>query len=186
MNTIALAATTALTVSSPVQEWLDRGRGLVAARELADWRLADWIAEGRQQFGEQLQFDMLEAELGLDRKQLRAASRIAEAFPIHKRAAGVSFDVHRHIAQLPEPMRLETLQRASVEHWTPKKATTVVTEYRRQQAMFEDHDPERLATLIYRAWNNASPETRRLAFALIEVAAANNFGLIDEEVAHNA
>jgi thymidylate synthase ThyX len=47
--------------------------------------------------------------------------------------------------------------------------------------VFEDDDPERLATHMYRAWNNAPVEIREHAWALLRAAAASGFCLVDEE-----
>lgn len=173
-------------VAADFAAWLQAGRALLTERTSLDWRLADWLTNGRERYGEQSGFDFLADQLGIAPKQLRTAAKVAEAFPPSQRAADVTFEVHAKIAALPDGERLKTLRRASSEQWKEADAKRAVSDYRRQAAMFEDDDPERLATLIYRAWNAAQPDVRAIAFPLIQTAARNGYAIIDEEVVLDA
>lgn len=181
----ALAIVEAAVVPA-FENWVAECRALVDERKAIDWRLADHIAAGRQTFGHQAGFDFLADSLGLAPKRLKDAEKRAKAFPAHLRAKDVPVEVHARIAALPESERVEVLQRASREHCDEKRAQTEVTQHKAQAAMFEDNDPERLATLIYRAWNNAGPEIREHAWPILEAAANNGFGIADEEVVIDA
>ncbi len=187
MNAITNIPTNAVQIAIPAeatpQDWLGVVRSLFDQKQQADWMLADCLASGAERFGMQTCLDLIVENIAVEPKVLRSAARVAEAFPAHLRASDMPYDVHRLIAQLPEDRRLETLQRASVEHWGVNEVRRVVHDDRKQQAMFEDNDPERFATLIFRAWNNApSAEVRELAWARISHAARNGFTMIDEEV----
>lgn len=185
MNALTTIPTAAIALVIPqdatIDDWWTQGESLFTQRRQIDWMLADWVSGGVQKFGEQVCFDFAADRLAIEPKQLRNSAKVASAFPPSMRAADVPFEVHAYLAQLPEDRRLETLQRASTEHWGAKKAREIVTAHRQQSAMFEDEDPERLATLIYRAWNNATPDVREIAFTLIQAAADRGFTLIDEE-----
>jgi hypothetical protein len=185
MNDLTPIPTGAVALHLPeattLPDWLDLGRDLFGQRRQIDWMLADWAAAGVEKFGRQADFTALFEQVGAEPKQIRNAARVAVSFPPHMRAADLPFEVHAYIAQLPEDRRLETLRKASVEHWGSKRAKEAVTAHRSQAAMFEDEDPERWATLIYRAWNNASQTVREHAWELLSQSAANGFIIIDEE-----
>lgn len=175
-----------LTTLEPTQDqaaWIDRGRALVRERTEVDWRIADWIGEGRaKEYATQAQFDFLAAELGVAPRALRIAAKVAEAFPPSQRSTALPYDVHAHLATLPADERLPALQRAATEGWTERDAKTAVVEHRHQAAMFDDEDAEtRLAVEIIRAWNRAPVESRRYAFELMD---AHTFAAIDEDQAH--
>jgi len=171
----------ALPADIQMDDWLSLGRDLYAQRRSLDWMLADWIHTGVERFGDQAELSLIGGTLGVDPKALRQAARIATAFPPHMRAKDVPYEVHAYIGHLPAEQRLETLQRASKEHWTPKDARDEVTTFRHQAAMFEDEDCEtRLAVEIIRAWNRAPAESRRYFWALAE---RSDFGAINEEQA---
>jgi hypothetical protein len=168
---------------APIADWWMKGRILFDRRRSADWDLADWMADGAERYGQQACFDFATAQFGIEQRVARKTIEVAKAFPPAQRASDLPFSIHAYIAQLPSPeQRLATLQRASAEHWGEKRAKAAVTEHRQQAAMFEENDPERLATIIYRAWNNATPDVREHAWTYLKHAAANGFALIDEEV----
>lgn len=185
MNALSTIPTNAISLALPddttIAQWVDLGRDLFAQRRSTDWMLADWAAAGVEKFGRQPEFVALFEQVGAEPKEFRLAARVAATFPPHLRASDLPFEVHAYISQLPEERRLETLRKASTEHWGSKRAKEAVTEHRAQAAMFEDDDPERWATLIYRAWNNATPEVREHAWTLLQHSAANGFTIIDEE-----
>jgi hypothetical protein len=175
------AVALAIPADTTLDAWVALGRTLLDRHRQHEWLLADWAAQGLNQFGGQAEFTALFETVG-EPKQLRLAARVAATFPPHLRAADVPFEVHKYIAQLPEERRLETLQKASTEHWGLKKARTELTTFRQQSAMFEDEDQEtRLAVEIIRAWNRAPAESREYFWALAERAADNGFGAIDED-----
>jgi hypothetical protein len=162
--------------------WWDAGAHLLSERRAIDWKLADWLNDGAQAFGAQACFDFAAEKLSVEPKQLREQARVALAFPPALRAPDVPFEVHGCLSTLPPENRLETLQRASSEHWTLKRAKSAVTVVRQQTAMFDDEDMEtRLAVEIMRAWNRAPIESRRYFWELAKVAVKGGFGIIDED-----
>lgn len=186
MNALTTIPTNAVALSLPadttIDAWVTLGKTLFTKRRQTDWMLADWAASGVERFGHQEEFTALFEQVGAEPKQLRHAARVAATFPPHLRAADLPFEVHAYIAQLPEDRRLETLQKASTEHWGLKKARTELTTFKQQAAMFEDEDQEtRLAVEIIRAWNRAPAESREYFWALAETAADTGFGAIDED-----
>jgi hypothetical protein len=183
MNALTPIPTAAVGITLPADttkaDWLGLCRDLYQQRKSLDWLLADAVSAGIALFGKQEAFDFLAEQLPVEPKQLRLATKVAAAFPASQRADDVPFEVHAYIAELPAERRLETLQRASSEHWGVKRAKEVVTEHRAQAAMFEDEDEEtRRAVEIIRAWNRAPVESRRYFWDLAEPA---NFGAIDED-----
>lgn len=182
ITTIEAAGAAAIGPSPEFHAWISTGRALVDQRRDIDWKLADHIAAGRAQFGDQLEFDILSEALGLEPKRLKEAERVALAFPEHLRAQDVPVEVHAYIASLPPDQRLEKLQQASREHWGTKEARAVVTRHKQQEAMFEDEDSTaRLATELFRAWNRMPAEAREYAWPLLERARAAGFGAINED-----
>jgi hypothetical protein len=182
ITTIEAAGAAAIGPSPEFLAWITDGRRLVDQRREIDWRLGDWLADGRQRFGEQAEFDFLADALGLEPKRLKEAERVALAFPEHLRAQDVPVEVHAYIAALPEDQRLEKLQQASREHWGTKEARAVVARHKQQEAMFEDEDSTaRLATELFRAWNRMPAEAREYAWPLLERARAAGFGAINED-----
>lgn len=172
----------ALPEDMTFEAWVTLGRSLAAEDRSLRWMIGDWISEGRTRFADQVDFDFLGQSLGVEPKQLKQDAKVAEAFPPALRCTDLPFEVHAYLAALPEERRLEKLKQARTEGWGAKQARTAVTQHRQQEAMFEDNDPERLATLIYRAWNNAGPEIREHAWPILMAAAKNGFGIADEEV----
>lgn len=162
--------------------WVATGRSLLEQRAKTEWQLADWIVEGRQQFGDQAGFDFLAGQLGIAPRQLRTAAKVAEAFPPSRRSAALPFEVHASLALLPPDDRLPTLAKAANEHWGEREAKAAVVEHRHATAMFDDEDAEtRLAVEIIRAWNRAPVESRRY---FMELAAISHFAAIDEDTVH--
>lgn len=167
------------TIITTFDAWVTTGRDLLTQRTTIDWQLADWIAEGREQFGDQAGFDFLAGELGIAPKLLRNAAKTAEAFPPARRSTALPFEVHASLALLPPGDRLPTLAKAATEHWGERQAKAAVIEHRHATAVFEDEDSEtRLAVEIIRAWNRAPVESRQYAYALMN---GRTFAAIDED-----
>lgn len=185
MNALAIVPPSAVADFS---SWLETGKSLLHQRDELDWQLADWIADGRTQFGHQAEFDFLAEQLGIAPKRLKQAERLALAFPSHLRAQDVPVEVHAHIAGLPEAERLTTLQRASREHWDEDDARRVVTQHRQQAAMFEDEDTDaRLATELFRVWNRMPVSAREYAWPLLQRARDGGFvAIVEDEVGDDA
>ena len=163
-------------------DWWVRMEKRMLDYQQARWEVGDCLAEGVALFGEQACFEFAADKLSIEPKQLRSSAKVASAFPPSMRAADVPFEVHAYIAQLPEERRLETLSKASTEHWGAKEAKRIVTQHRQQTAMFEDEDQEtRLAVEIIRAWNRAPAESREYFWELAKVAADGGFAAIDED-----
>lgn len=143
--------------------WLERGRSLLSARERADWNLADWLAEGREQFGNQAAFDFLGDELGIAPKRLKAAVKTVELFPPHLRDGTLTFHHHEAVSSLPSSEAMAILKIASEQH-LDERETRVAAVQRRAEispSLLPDEDWAQAEMLaLQRAWNRARPEVR--------------------------
>ncbi|MBB5709322.1 hypothetical protein [Sphingomonas xinjiangensis] len=174
----------AIVETAPVpafDSWIEQGRTLAAQRRELDWQIGDWLAEGQEKFGDQLELGLLSERLGIDPKRLKQAEKVATAFPEHMRAEGVPFEVHAYIAALPADRRLPVLKQASDEHWGEREVKRVVTQHRQLTAAFIDDDPERLATEMFRCWNRMPVDVREYAWELLERAKRAGFAAINED-----
>jgi len=181
--TIEDAIGLALPEDLPFTDWVGMGKSLFDQRRKTDWMLADWWKHGHSQYRGEPQFALLLEQTAADPKRLNAMVKVAEAFPPSSRAGSLSFEVHREIASVDAPNRLEMLHRADTERWTERTAHAAVVEYRYQQGtLLPDDDPEnREAVEIIRAWNRASPDARQYFYELAEMV---SFGCINEGEAH--
>lgn len=164
-------------------EWLAAGKALLDKRNEIEWSLGDWLATGRETFGDQAQFDYLGEQLGIAPKRLRTAVKVATAFPPAYRSAQLSFAVHEEIARVDEEDRLSLLNRAASERWHEKRAHEEV-EHRRVSVaparMMDDDEEDRLGVVFIRAWNRMpTPEAREAFWPYLEHAAANGFTAIN-------
>lgn len=162
-------------------EWLSRGRDLATQRLDVDWRLADWMSEGKHAgYINQAGFDFLSENLGLAPKRLKDALKAAEKFPRSLRDASLSVEHHAAIASLPRDEALPLLKRASSEHLPVNALREYVTQRRYDTCQnFADEDTDStLCTHIVRAWNRATPAARESFLELQEVA---SLGIIDED-----
>jgi hypothetical protein len=159
--------------------WLDRGEQLAAELDRVQWLISDWAVHGMAHYRRDL--PGIPSAASFDAKQVRKAARASQAFPTDQRAPSLPFGVHELLLRLSGDDRAEQFTQAKTEGWTVRHARAAVTQRRQETAMFVDDDPERLATHIYRAWNNAPAEIREHAWTLLEAGAARGFTLIDEE-----
>lgn len=160
--------------------WLATFRRLAEARDAANWALVDWIGSGRQDGTRVTSADIAKA-LDLSRVRVCNHVRLADAFPPDCRDLRLSFDVHAHLACLPDETRFETLATAAAEGWGERKARAAAVAYRQARAGFEDEDKDdQQAVHIMRAWNRASPAAREYFTGLQEVS---GLGVVDEETA---
>ena len=169
-------------VPAGFDDWLATGRALLEQRNEADWKLADWLADGKQQFGNQLAFDMLGEQLGIAPKRLKTAVKVAQTFPPALRAPELSFDVHREIARVEPETRLKVLRDAAAGRWNEKVAHERVENIRIESgAVLLDDDPEhREVVEMIRAWNRmSSPEVREYAWPYFQHAARSGFTTIN-------
>jgi hypothetical protein len=165
-------------------DWIETCRALVQQRDAIDWQIADHIAAGREQFGQQLAFDLLGEQLGIAPKRLKSAVKVAQTFPPALRAPELSFDVHREIARVEPETRLKVLRDAAAGRWNEKVAHERVENIRIESgAVLLDDDPEhREVVEMIRAWNRmSSPEVREYAWPYFQRAARNGFTSINEE-----
>lgn len=163
--------------------WVETCRTLVQQRDAIDWKLADHIAAGREQFGQQMAFDLLGEQLGIAPKRLKSAVKVAKLFPPAVRATNLPFDVHREIARVNPDSRFEVLNQAAKERWTEKTAHDRVEQYRIDTgAILPDDDPEhREGVELLRAWNRMStPAAREYIWPYLQRAARNGFTSINE------
>ena len=166
--------------------WVDRGRALADERREVDWRLADWMSEGKEAgYINQAGFDFLSENLGLAPKRLKDALKAALTFPPALRNSALSVEYHAAVASLPKDEALPLLKRASDEHLPLQRLREHVTQRRYETWQnFADEDTDTtLCTLIVRAWNRATPDARE---SFMELARPARFGIIDEdEVCNN-
>jgi hypothetical protein len=186
MNAITIIE--AAPSATPQEDWLTRGRDIAHRKVALDWDMAEWIAEGvAEGHAKQLGFNFADLghELGIKTPHLKAACKVAQAFPPSLRHPDLSVEHHAAIANLPKDEALPLLVRASKEKLEARDLREIVTQRRYETgANFADEDTDStLCTLIIRAWNRATPDARELAFELIELAAAHEYTIIDEDEA---
>lgn len=161
----ALAIVEAAPLPAGMQDWLTTGRTLLQQRTALDWSLGDWIADGRERFGDQAAFDFLADELGIAPKELKGAVKVATSFPPHLRDAGLSFAHHESVVGLPRDEALGILKRAKVEHLDDRETRIVAVKRRAEiqpgyQAEIDWTDTQYRD--LVRRWNAASEEVRRM------------------------
>lgn len=160
--------------------WLATFQQLSRARDAANWALVDWIGAAGQD-GTRITTAEIAKALDLPRTRVCNHVRLASAFPSDRRDLRLSFDVHAHLACLPDETRFDTLGNAAAEEWGERKARSVAVAYRQERAGFEDEDKDdQQAVHIMRAWNRASPAAREYFAGLRDVA---GLGIVDEETA---
>lgn len=166
------------TLPEGFADWMQTGRSLLEQRADLDWKLADWIATGSEQF--QCDFDFLADELGIAPKALKSAAKVATAFPPHMRDTALTFQHHEAVATLPADEALRVLKDAKAGHLDPRETRIAAIEHKaaiEQRLPMEDDDPaHRQLTTIQHAWNRA---TRSVRLEFLELATEANGGLID-------
>ena len=161
-------------------DWLGNFRQLTEARDAANWALVDWISTGREA-GTRVTSAEIAKALDLPRTRISNHVRLADAFPPTHRDLRLSFDVHSHLACLPDDTRFDTLALAAAEGWGERKARAAAVAFRQERAGFEDEDKDDAQAIhIMRAWNRASPAAREYFTGLQEVS---GLGIVDEETA---
>ena len=164
--------------------WVAKGRDLVSQRLDVDWKIADWMAEGKDAGHlSQAKFDFLSENLGLAPKRLKDALKAATVFPPALRDSTLSVEHHAAVASLPKDEALPLLKRAAKEHLSVNECREVVTQHRYNTGQrFDDEDTDStLCTHIVRAWNRATPEARESAFEHFRLAAGQGFKIVDED-----
>lgn len=161
-------------------EWLATFHQMSQARDAANWALVDWIGAARQD-GTRITAAEIAKALDLSRVRVCNHVRLADAFPPDRRDLRLSFDVHAHLACLPDETRFETLATAAEDGWGERKARVAAVAFRQERAGFVDEDQDDAqAVHIMRAWNRASPAAREYFTGLQEVS---GLGIVDEETA---
>lgn len=170
----------AAALPADFHSWLDTGKALLTERSQIEWKLADWIAEGREQFGHQAEFDFLADELGIAPKKLKAAAHVAKAFPPAMRDQTLTFGHYEAVATLPCVEALSVLKAAKAEHLDDRE--TRIAAVRRQTEISDrvtlpDDDWDHHALMaITRAWNRAMPSVRA---EFMDLATEADGGVID-------
>ena len=161
-------------------DWLATFQRLSQTRDTANWALVDWI-DAAAQDGTRITTAEIAKALDLPRTRVCNHVRLVSAFPPDRRDLRLSFDVHAHLACLPDETRFDTLATAAAEGWGERKARSAAVAYRQERAGFEDEDKDdQQAVHIMRAWNRASPAAREYFAGLRDVA---GLGIVDEETA---
>jgi citrate synthase len=169
--------------------WLNEGRGLVARRTEADWRIAEWMARGKtagQLKGQKI--DGIGDRIGIAGKRLKDALRAVLAFPSAVRDMTLTVEHHAAVANLPSDEAATLLRRASAEQLQAKVLREAATQHRYATGKnFKDEDADSsLCTVVLRAWNRATPDAREMAFEQMKIAAANGLSIVDEDEAPDA
>jgi len=160
--------------------WLATFRLLSEARDAANWALVDWIGTGRPN-GTRFTSAEIAAALDIPRTRVCNHVRLVDAFPPDRRDHRLSFDVHTHLACLPDEIRFEALATAAAEGWGERKARAAAVAFRQERAGFVDEDRDDAQAIhIMRAWNRATPAAREYFSGLQEVS---GLGIVDEETA---
>lgn len=168
------------------EEWIGIGKDLFIRQRQTEWLLADWLNVGSDKFRDLPQMAMFLEEIGVDPKRALADAKVARLIPPTWRSDKVSFNVCRQIAKIDdEPTRLRMLKQAVDERWNEKAAHHHVVEHMVETgSLLPEDDPDtRQAVEGIRCWNRMSKAARAYLAPLIDMAAANNFGPIDEDVA---
>jgi len=126
-------------------------RGLVVSRDLSNaefeqigtrlgqianatnWSIGDWIVYGERAALVSAKYGRAQEITGFTYAVLSQAARVAEAFPMDMRVAGLSWTHHRAALPLPSGERVPVLHRALGEHWTATMVSLFIDE--RQRAM---------------------------------------------------
>lgn len=167
----------ALPPNATLDAWRDRGRSLASAKRQMDWLIGDWIAFGREHFPEQV--EMALGDIADDPKNIRLIERTAKAFPPPLRAAGLSFEHHAHLADMPTQEALPLLALAEREKLPARKLRLAAIDRKVELGLIlpREDDPEDDALLAcVRAWNRASRSVRE-DFA--EMVADSDLGVIE-------
>ena len=148
------------------EAWVDRGRALASERHNLDWRTGEWLHNGRQAgYVDQVGMDFLADNLGTSPKRLKDIARAFEAFPPHLRDASLSIEHHAAAAAASDSQgRLELLQAAKREHWSPEQ-----TRYEAMKARPRDgrQVSESALESFIRHWNRLSRADRLEAAEMI-------------------
>lgn len=178
----ALATIAAASPPAVFEHWIAEGVQLLRDRDQAEWKLTDWLASGREMFGNQAEFDFLGDQLGIAPNRLKDIERAARLFPPHLRDAMLTFDHHVEVAKqgLPISDALDVLKQAHTEGLDDHETRTRAKERKgliEARLPMEDDDPaHRQLTTIQHAWNRA-PRSVRLEF--LDLANEADGGLID-------
>lgn len=175
---------TALALAEPAasfDEWLAFGRTLARTRLEIDWRLGDWLAQGRDHFAPE-QIELAIGEIAADVEQARALRRVekvARAFPPSIRDTALTFEHHAKVVDLPRQEALPLLREAREEKLPASKLRirAMLRKVDLGLVLPREDDPEDDAMLaLCRAWNRA-PLSVREDFA--EMVAESQFGDIE-------
>jgi hypothetical protein len=183
---MTLTEPTARTTSAPsdFDAWLAEGRRLAGIRLNIDFEIGDWLAKGREHFAPE-QIELALGEIAQDAeqaRQLRRVERVARAFPPSQRHAGLSFEHHAQLADLPKQEALPLLQRAGKEKMGAKqvRVEAMLRKVDLGIVLPREDDPEDDAMLaLCRAWNRAPKPVREDFFAMAEEAADADYGIIE-------
>lgn len=163
------------------EAWVSAGRDLALERRSVDWRLADWMVDGREKgFLNQAGFDFLADNLGIAPKRLKVITKAADSFPPPLRDAALSIEHHALVADLPRDEQMDLLKQAKAGHWNDEQLRKQVITHRVQTGLIDripqDEWDEHLLTELQRTWNRASATVRQ---EFLEMAQEADGGLID-------
>lgn len=172
-----------IELSAPVgfSDWLATGQTLARDKREIDWRIGDWLTDGRARFPEQIELAL--GELLDDPNQIRRIEKTCKTFPPHMRDSKLSFDHHAHVADLPVQQALPLLHTAKTERMNARQFRNHVVDYKVDAGivLIDDSDyDDKVALAIVRLWNRASVDARE---GIAEQIASADLGPINPNIA---
>ncbi|WP_223837869.1 LmbU family transcriptional regulator [Streptomyces venezuelae] len=117
-----------LPVVFTFEEWQRAGRQLAGVVDSSSWWLGDWLAYGKDHYGDRYQQGIQAA--GLRYQTLRNYAWIARRFEMGRRRAKLTFQHHAEVASLPVEEQDLWLTRAEEFKWTTKQLRSALREAR--------------------------------------------------------
>src|SRR5437879_4902955 len=125
-----------------MESWAAEGRQIEKDGRASQWRIADWIAAGEQQFKKK-SYPAAQAIFGLSRQTLYNLVSTARAFLISRRRETLSFRHHDEVRALPPEKQDELLDRAEREGLT-------VAALRKAAKLFKPPEEKKSAEPLFR------------------------------------
>lgn len=117
-----------ITGKLSVREFRQLLRVAGATVNVGPWLVGDAVEYGEHRWGEK--YAQYVDETGLSPERIRVCSWVARRYPLPRRRAGLSFEVHRELAYVKDDDEQdELLDRAEEENWTSKE----VREWKRNE-----------------------------------------------------
>ena len=106
-------------------EWVGRGRQLIAEHEQNAWAIGDWYNEGKQKYGKRV---ASATALGISVSSLAAYAAVAKAVELNTRVINLPHTTHRQVMRLTDPQQKAVLAQAVEHSWTARATAEAVKE----------------------------------------------------------